>query len=259
MLTPFSELTHSILTEPLLEPQEYILNGNQEVVAEIAVLKGPGNNLRLPPLTLFLRSSCMGDVEDPVTVTADVWNFEEDDGSKFILYTEPCLELEFGGALKQFQKFVVNADSNDQLNIPISNPRYTRFTTDDSNWAVFNPAYTHMNMAEMTRLERILLEYRKLSDVRFGPVAVESNNNNHNYLVWENATDVSGNALNLLSQTVDDESEGLAHGIWNVPSDDAIYEIRLKSYCAYVENAADRLNGYTSESITGIVDRSPPL
>ena len=49
MLTPFSELTHSILTEPLLEPQEYILNGNQEVVAEIAVLKGPGNNLQLPP------------------------------------------------------------------------------------------------------------------------------------------------------------------------------------------------------------------
>lgn len=66
-----------ICVDALAKPQEYILEGGENVTTEIAVYKGPVKTLRrFDKITLSLRSSCMSDEHDPVEASADAWNRE---------------------------------------------------------------------------------------------------------------------------------------------------------------------------------------
>ena len=98
-------------------------------------------------------------------------------------------------------------------------------------------------MGEIERLSEVQLEYRKLSDVRF---------NDNQFLIWTNAS------LNLLDG-VENTEKGITSLDWTVPEVDAAYELRLKSVCRpLVSNGSPQLNSFTSSSIVGLIDRSPP-
>ena len=100
-----------ICVDALAKPQEYILEGGENVTTEIAVYKGPGKTLRFDPITLFLRSSCMSDEHDPVEASADAWNRE----IKSIVFTPRCPAIRLAGSLAESQQFVFASNTLNEI------------------------------------------------------------------------------------------------------------------------------------------------
>ena len=94
--------------ELLATPQEYILAGSESVTTEIVVKKGPGKSMKFEPITLFLRSSCVQDVEDPIMVTETLWNRRDDNNEKKIIFTPPCPAIRWAGIHSEHNKFVLS-------------------------------------------------------------------------------------------------------------------------------------------------------
>ena len=97
-------------TEHLAEPQEYILKGDQSVTTEIAVLKGPGKSMRFDPIILFLRSSCVQDSEEPITVKDTLWNKRDSQNRESIIFTPPCPAIRWAGIREEHKLFQYSQD-----------------------------------------------------------------------------------------------------------------------------------------------------
>lgn len=141
----------------------------------------------------------------------------------YIEFTRPCPVVAFDGALKRFETFTTNELT---LNVEIRNPLRHR----------------GIQLDREQRLEKIVLEYRKVSG-----------RSPH----WNRAMDNSTNEeLNL--KNYDENSFGSISATWKLPSLDSVYEIRLKSICTEEPSAPPHLNRYISDSLVGLVDRTPP-
>ena len=105
-----------ICVDALAKPQEYILEGGENVTTEISVYKGPGKTLRFDPIILFLRSSCMSDEHDPVeaSAAADAWN-QEINGVQSIVFTPPCPAIRWAGSLAESQQFVFASNTLNEI------------------------------------------------------------------------------------------------------------------------------------------------
>ena len=100
-------------------------------------------------------------------------------------------------------------------------------------------------MADQERLEKIVLEYRKVSG-----------RSPH----WHRAlTIVNSTTTELNFKDSEEDSFGYISAIWKLPSIDFPYEIRLKSICKESPGAPPALNRFISDSVIGLVDRAPPV
>ena len=103
-----------VCIEPLVEPQEYILEGRESVTTHVEIRKtSTGKKLKFDPINLFLRSSCMGDEENPVTVTASAFNRIDDDGTKSIVFTPPCPAIQWAGSMAKERRFIFGKNALD--------------------------------------------------------------------------------------------------------------------------------------------------
>ena len=112
----------AMFAEPLVEPQEYILEGRESVTTHVEIRKtSTGKKLRFDPINLFLRSSCMGDEENPVTVTASVFNHVDNDGTESIMFTPPCPAIQWAGSMAKEKRFVFGKNAlDDPMHIDLS-------------------------------------------------------------------------------------------------------------------------------------------
>ena len=143
---------------------------------------------------------------------------------RYIEFTRQCPEIEFEGDLKRFDSFVTNGLT---MKVTIRNPLRFR----------------DIKLADQERLEKIVLEYRKVSG--------RSPN-------WSRAKDAETNA-ELNFNVTEEDSFGYISAVWKLPSIEASYDIRLKSICTEEPAAPVHLNRFISDTVTGIIDRTPPV
>ena len=142
---------------------------------------------------------------------------------RFIEFTRPCPDIKFDGDLKRFDTFTTNGLSMDVI---IRNPLRFR----------------DIKLAEQERLEKIVLEYRKVSG-----------RSPH----WNRAKDIKTNA-ELKFNVTQENSFGYISATWKLPSIEAEYDIRLRSICTEEPTAPFYLNGFISDTVTGVIDRTAP-
>ena len=142
---------------------------------------------------------------------------------RFIEFTRPCPEVEFDGDLKRFNSFVTNGLT---MEVKIRNPLRFR----------------DIKLAEQERLEKIVLEYRKVSG---------------RSPLWNRAKDVETNA-ELNFNVTEENSFGYISAVWKLPSIEASYDIRLRSICTEEPTAPVHLNRFISDTVTGVIDRTAP-
>ena len=103
------------LKESLVTPQEYTLQGGEEVTTKILILKGQGNSLRFDPVRLFLRSACTADSYDPAVVYDIAWNQEiSDEGidsRQRIVFTPPCPQIHWAGQFAEERQMVFSRET----------------------------------------------------------------------------------------------------------------------------------------------------
>lgn len=148
----------------------------------------------------------------------------DEEVERFIEFTRPCPEIEFDGNLKRFDSFVTNGLT---MKVTIRNPLRFR----------------DIKLAEQERLEKIVLEYRKVSG---------------RLPNWNRAKDVETNA-ELNFNVTEEDSFGYISAAWKLPSIEASYDIRLKSICTEEPAAPVRLNRFISDTVTGVIDRTAPV
>ena len=62
--------------------------------------------MRFNPITLFLRSSCVQDSEDPITVTDTLWNKRDKDHNReSLIFTPPCPAIRWAGRREEHELF----------------------------------------------------------------------------------------------------------------------------------------------------------
>ena len=102
--------------------------------------------------------------------------------------------------------------------------------------------FRDIKLAEQERLEKIVLEYRKVSG-----------RSPH----WNRAKDIKTNA-ELKFNVTQENSFGYISATWKLPSIEAEYDIRLRSICTEEPTAPFYLNGFISDTVTGVIDRTAP-
>ena len=222
-----------------MEPQQYILMQRENVTTQVEVRKtSTGNKLRFQPLRLFLRSSCAGDEENPITVSAEVWNYQGADGSKYIRFTPPCPAIMWAGRVSKERRLVFNKQTLDGLNSMI-------------DMSIFNEGYADRKLfdrsilndsapTEEKRLERTVLLYQRSMDRGS----------------WEKGLLADGTQVDFAAQGVEDEL-GYAKVFWDVSGIvDSTYKIKVQSQCTDLGVSDDR--AYDTEPIEFILDRIPP-
>ena len=112
-----SRLSLRTLKESLATPQEYTLQGGEEVTTKILILKGQGNSLRFDPVRLFLRSACTADSYDPAVVYDIAWNQEisdegiDSDSHQRIVFTPPCPQIHWAGQFAEERQMVFSRET----------------------------------------------------------------------------------------------------------------------------------------------------
>jgi len=251
-----------MFAEPLVEPQEYILEGRESVTTHVEIRKtSTGKKLKFDPINLFLRSSCMGDEENPVTVTASAFNHIGDDGTKSILFTPPCPAIQWTGSMVKERRFIFGKNSLDDMNMHIelsifnqvcsrfcklSNQQPTRLTItlqDYANRKLFDRSVLNDNIpSEEKRLERVTLLHRRKRDMG----------------AWDTGLLPGGDPVDFSVQGLEDEL-GHVKSQWDLSGiEDSLYEIKVQSVCTDLGHSTED-DFYDTDPIELILDRVPPF
>ncbi|EJK48096.1 hypothetical protein THAOC_33136, partial [Thalassiosira oceanica] len=234
------DLTVHVNGEPLVEPQEYILEGREHVTTHVEIRKtSTGKKLRFDPINLFLRSSCMGDEENPITVTATAFNHVDDDGTKSIMFTPPCPAIQWAGSMAKERRFLFGINTLDHLKMHID---LSIFNLDYVNRQLFDRSVLNDNIpSEEKRLERVALLYRRSRDM--GP--------------WNIGLLPSGQPMDFSVQGLENEL-GHVKLQWDVSGiGDSQYEIKVQSVCTDLGGSPDN-EFYDTDTIELILDQDPP-
>jgi len=237
--------------ESLAMAREYVLEAGENITTTITISKGPGEMLKFSPIRLFLRSSCSSDRQNPVVVTADLFNYQEteDSDANWIVFTSPCPAIRWADPFHLRPSFVINKDaldaSDSQLEVSIFNEDYVNRKLSDR--LTENPGWNN-------RLEDVVLLYRSVGSKDWLEGRTKQSN---------------GTPAHFATSDIEDEF-GYSTLLWDIKEVlDAKYEVRVVSRCADFEHAdnvfsSGRTRSYghlsvaSTKSITGTIDRIPP-
>lgn len=232
--------------EPLVSDQVYPLGGDDTITTMLAVLKGPGNQLQYPPISLFLRSHCGTDSHNPVEVSADLWNWKDESGEPYIKYTPPCPQVQFAGNLKSERNLVLGNQALDsqgsKLPVSIFNAGFVDRKLFDRS--IHNPAAASNDMY----LNDVVLLYRCTGDKN------ASNWKEGTLLDGLGNSTISGRPIDFSMEPFEDDF-GIVSLFWDLSAvEDTSYSVKIQSRCQSLrsEEVLD------TDSIQIVIDRSPP-
>ncbi len=217
--------TFSSDTRTWILPSTY--HGGTATKTTLTVSRGPKLNV-YSPVRIYLQSKCGFALENGDSINeAVLYNkiVANDDGtsSKFIEFTESCQEVQWSSSssLGKYKTFLLNTKSEKIMPITIQNP-------------------SSVPLQNKEKLKSVGLQYRKASE---------------GFHEWIDGLQSDGKKINFKKNTED--FLGFITSEWKYPLIDGIYEIRLKSTCD-CERCPLFLKEYTSESVFGYVDLTPP-
>jgi len=247
------DLTIMANGEPLVSDQVYTLRGNDDISTTIAIVKGPGHRLKIPPVTLFLRSHCSTDSHNPIEVSSDLWNWEsQDSGERFIKFTPTCPTIAWAGAMMNRQyPLTIGADdllyTNFLLEVSIFNQGFMESTLFDRS--IHNPEAVRAGEAN---IQDILLLYRRVG-------ASETSSWKNGILHFNKTRSLFSDSqyVDFSMKNVEDEF-GYATLFWDLQNvSDGSFEVKVISRCI-LSSTSTMVKGFSSDVIEIIVDRVPP-
>lgn len=235
--------------EPLVSDQIYPLGGGDDINTTIALLKGPGKQLRFHPLSMYLRSHCVTDSSNPIEVSSSLWNWEDEHGEKFIKYTPPCPAVEFAGVFKTTSTVVLNkqAFTNQGSKLPVSIWNVDFVDRKLYDRSIHNPSAAFNDLL----LEDIVLLFRRAGDL----------NNSH----WEEGLLFDANGASMkdgrpvdFSMDSFEDDFGIISLDWGLLAlEDGMYDVKIQSRCHTVSDAIGAQE-FSTPVVNVVIDRTPP-
>jgi len=250
LVTNAADFTILVNGDSLTDIQKYTLQGNETVTTTVTILKGPGKQLRFSPISLFLRSDCVEDSDDPIRVTADVWNQQDQNGNKFIKFTPPCPSIRWAGEMHKSSKLVINSNTmsiqDSLLEISIHNIEYT-------DRKLFDRSINNALAAEDTRLNDVVLLYRHVGDWDI------SNWEQGQLIDTSGNSVINGRPVEFSMESIED-SFGFSTLNWNLSSvADSTYQVKVVSQCSpLLAVSTDELDSYSTAIIDVVIDTTAP-
>eukprot|EP00978_Attheya_sp_CCMP212_P009381 scaffold22169_cov41-Attheya_sp.AAC.2 len=224
-------LTHHLSGEAMIGNINYWLDSGAIIEQELTITRGPSKYL-YPANKLWIVAEWDGYWDEGKSTA--LWNYEDDDGGLWIKFEEPCPRVEWAGAIKRNNGFLVNKEAS-TIEMTIFNPSHQRGSFE--------------KLANETRLNTVDIWYRELGEVG-----------------WERAFayDDNGRVVNFNLAAPNGWTEdlyGYSNILWNVEevfSNDGTYELKIETVCNDVSGAPNDFNSYSSTPIIGVVDRLKP-
>eukprot|EP00957_Ditylum_brightwellii_P157970 12024088-Ditylum_brightwellii.AAC.1 len=252
LLTNTADFVVLVNGEPLAVSQQYIIGGNETIATTIAIMKGPGKQLQFLPITVFLRSSCAEDAHNPVEVTDQLWNWNDQEGNRFIKFTPPCPAIRWAGGMQKSSRHALNRKAlmiqKSLIEVSIFNEDYTDRKLFDRS--IYNSST--LPQSNDMRLKDVVVLYRRKGD--------------WNSSSWEEGMLVDSRAIaSVDGRPVDFSMNGLEDDFgystlfWNLSSVvDSVYMVKVVSRCSPISDAHEDLGEYSTETVEVVIDRKPP-
>ena len=166
-------------------------------------------------------------------------NAWDDEDNPIIEWIQPCPSVKWASELNRDKGFLINlsSDIQDKLSVTVNNPD-------------FNDR-TFIKKRETGRLEHVFLKYRKMGKLAWlrakrTPV--------------EDRTDINKDFTDFAASYAVEDGYGYSTLTWNIENrliPSGKYEIMVETSCTDLGGPSD-VNGYRTEIIPGIIDRSRP-
>ncbi|EJK55695.1 hypothetical protein THAOC_24543, partial [Thalassiosira oceanica] len=235
----------------LSTPQEYILQGGEEVTTKILISKGQGNSLSFNPVRLFLRSACTADSYDPAIAHDIAWNqeiWEETEYLQRIIFTPPCPQIRWAGPFAEERQMVYSTDTltalSDLVEVSIYNVDYT-------NGKLFDRSVLNEEAPESEqRLQKVVLVYRRFGE--YDSPWVEAH-------LEDPVTRLSNPDMVEFANPGVEDDMGYATLQWNVEGiPDSRYLVKVMSNCTALENSHSTHNYFSTDAVEVVLDKTSP-